>query len=148
MADSAAVALSPLPLDVAAAVAEVCHPESGGIAVFLGTTRAEIAPDGRQLIALDYEAYVEMATAQLHDLAERARARWPVTRVVLLHRTGLVPLGEPSVLIAVATPHRAEAFDACRWLIDTLKAEAAIWKKEIWSDGSGSWSFPHSGPSL
>jgi molybdopterin synthase catalytic subunit len=116
--------------------------EAGAVAIFLGTTRAERHPDGRALVALEYEAYADMATAQLRDLAERARARWPVLRLAVLHRTGRVPVGEPSVLIAVATPHRAESFEACRWLIDTLKSEAAIWKKEIWSDGSGSWVEP------
>ena len=91
------------------------------------------------LVALDYEAYADMAAAQLRDLAGRARARWPVERLALLHRTGRVGLAAPSVLVAVSTPHRGEAFEACRWLIDTLKAEAAIWKKEVWADGSSSW---------
>jgi molybdopterin synthase catalytic subunit len=126
-------------LDVGGAVASVSDGAAGGIAVFLGTTRAEAHADGRALIALDYEAYPEMAGKQLADLAERARAQWPVARLALLHRTGRVAVGEPSVLIAVATPHRAEAFEACRWLIDTLKAEAAIWKQEIWADGTMSW---------
>lgn len=133
------MSLSTVPLDAAADVASVCDPGAGGIAVFLGTTRAETSPDGRHLVALDYEAYPEMAGAQLAELAAQARRRWPITKLVLRHRVGRVPLAEPSVLIAVATPHRAEAFDACRWLIDTLKAEVAIWKKEVWSDGSGRW---------
>src|SRR5205823_2000821 len=124
---------------VETALGEVSDPRAGGIAVFLGTTRAECDPAGRELVALDYEAYMDMAAAQLRDLAARTRARWPVLRLVMLHSTGRVPVGQPSVLIAVSTPHRAEAFEACRWLIDTLKAEAAIWKREIWSDGSASW---------
>ena len=127
------------PLDVPAAVGFVTDGRAGGVALFLGTTRAETRPDGTGLTALDYEAYPEMALRQLHDLAARARSRWPVLRLALLHRTGRVALGEPSVLVAVSTPHRAEAFDACRWLIDTLKAEAAIWKKEVWADGKGTW---------
>jgi molybdopterin synthase catalytic subunit len=127
------------PLDVGAAIASVSDPAAGGIAVFLGTTRAEAHSDGRALVALDYEAYPEMAGAQLRDLGERARSRWPVLRLAILHRTGPVAVGEPSVLIAVATPHRAEAFEVCRWLIDTLKAEATIWKQEVWSDGHTSW---------
>jgi molybdopterin synthase catalytic subunit len=127
------------PLDVGAAIASVSDGAAGAVAVFLGTTRAETQPDGRALIALDYEAYPAMAGAQLRDLAEGARARWPVLRVAVLHRTGRVAVGEPSVLVAVATPHRSEAFEACRWLIDTLKAEATIWKQEVWSDGRTSW---------
>jgi molybdopterin synthase catalytic subunit len=115
-------------------------PEAGGVAVFIGTTRAERDATGRELVALDYEAYPEMAVSQMRDLARRARERWPVVRLALLHRVGRVAPGEPSVLVAVACPHRAEAFDACRWLIDTLKAEVPIWKREVWDDGAGTWA--------
>jgi len=108
---------------------------AGAVTVFLGTTRSERRPDGRELVALDYEAYPDMAGAQLRDLAARARDRWPVLRLAVLHRTGRVPVGEPSVLIAVSTPHRAEAFEACRYAIDTLKSTVPIWKKEIYTDG-------------
>jgi molybdopterin synthase catalytic subunit len=136
------IRLTAQPLDVAAAVAFVSDGRAGGIDVFLGTTRAETSPDGRELVALDYEAYEQMATEQLRDLARRAREQWPVVKLALLHRTGRVAVGEPSVLIAVATPHRAESFEACRWLIDTLKKDVAIWKKEVWADGSGTWVHP------
>jgi len=136
------IRLTAQPLDVAAAVAFVSDGRAGGIDVFLGTTRAETSPDGRELVALDYEAYEQMATEQLRDLARRAREQWPVVNLALLHRTGRVAVGEPSVLIAVATPHRAESFEACRWLIDTLKKDVAIWKKEVWADGSGTWVHP------
>lgn len=122
-----------------AALSFVSDPAAGGIDVFLGTTRGERNADGRDLVALDYEAYPEMALSQMRDLAARARQRWPVAKLAVVHRVGRVPVGEASVLIAVSCPHRAEAFDACRWLIDTLKAEVPIWKKEIWSDGSGRW---------
>jgi molybdopterin synthase catalytic subunit len=115
---------------------------AGGIAVFLGVTRAEQREDGIPLAALDYEAYEAMALVQLHKLADDARARWPIQRIAILHRVGRVNVAEPSVVIAVSTPHRADAFVACRWLIDSLKAEAAIWKKEIWEDGQGSWVKP------
>lgn len=121
----------------------VRDPAAGGVAVFLGCTRAERHADGRELVALDYQAYSEMAVKQMHDLAFTARQGWPIVRLVLLHRTGRVALGEPSVLIAVSTPHRSEAFDACRWLIDTLKKDVAVWKKEIWADGSGTWVHPN-----
>ena len=122
--------------------ADVADAAAGGIAVFLGTTRAETHADGRELVALDYEAYAEMAEGQLGDLAARAREKWPVVSLTILHRTGRVGLGEASVLIAVATPHRAAAFECCRWLIDTLKAEVAVWKKEVWADGETSWVDP------
>ncbi len=131
------LALTPEPITLADA--DVADPAAGGIAVFLGTTRAETHADGRQLVALDYEAYAEMAAGQLRDLAARARETWPVVNLTILHRTGRVGLGEASVLIAVSTPHRAAAFECCRWLIDTLKAEVAVWKREVWADGGTSW---------
>ena len=127
----------------ASAADEVRHPAAGGVAVFLGCTRGERHADGRELVALDYQAYAEMALKQLRDLAAAARQKWPIIQLVMLHRTGRVALGEPSVLIAVSTPHRSEAFDACRWLIDALKKDVAVWKREIWTDGSGTWVHPN-----
>ena len=131
-------------IDVAAATAFVASPCAGGVAIFLGTTRAERDSGGRDLLALDYEAYTEMALKQLQQLATGARSRWPIAKLALIHRVGRVPLGEPSVAIAVSCPHRAEAFDACRWLIDSLKKDVAIWKKEVWADGTGTWVHPES----
>jgi len=129
-------------LPVAEAIAFTSTPAAGGIDVFLGTTRGETNSDGRELIALDYEAYAAMADQQFRSFAKQARQRWPIVRLVILHRTGRVGLGEPSVLIAVSTPHRAESFEACHWLIDTLKKEATIWKKQVWQDGAGEWVHP------
>jgi len=131
------------PLD-ASATNRVLDPDAGGVTTFLGTTRSEVNDAGQSLVALDYEAYRDMALKQMQDLAQRARERWPIIKLVLLHRIGRVALAEPSVLIAVSTPHRGEAFEACRFLIDTLKAEVAVWKKEIWADGSGTWIHPQS----
>lgn len=137
------VQLQSTPLDVGAAIDAVGAGDSGGIAVFVGTTRRETNASGQELVALDYEAYREMALEQMHRLSEEARRRWPIVRIVMLHRTGIVKVGEPSVLVAVSTPHRAEAFEACRYLIDQLKAHVTIWKKEIWKDGSTSWVEGH-----
>ena len=120
----------------------VYDPAAGGVCVFVGTTRAQTRDDGSALVALDYDAYPEMAQRQLTELAAAAGARWPVVRLVLLHRVGRVAVGEPSVLIAVATPHRPDAFEACRWLIDALKADVAIWKQDVWPDGTGDWKHP------
>jgi molybdopterin synthase catalytic subunit len=136
------IELLPAPLDIARAIAFVQSPAAGGIDVFLGTTRVESRSDGKALVALDYESYAEMAIKRMQELAGEARKRWPITRLALLHRTGRVPLAEPSVLIAVATPHRAESFEACRWLIDSLKADVPIWKREVWEDGMGEWVHP------
>ena len=127
------------PLNVGGAIEAASAGDSGAVAVFVGTTRRETNASGRELIALEYEAYREMAEDQMRQLAEEARRRWPIGRIVMLHRTGIVKIGEPSVLVAVSTPHRAEAFEACRFLIDKLKAQATIWKKEVWGDGTTSW---------
>jgi molybdopterin synthase catalytic subunit len=132
------------PIAIGPVIEFVTDPQAGGIAVFLGTTRAETGADGAKLAALDYEAYSDMAIRQMRELASQAREQWRVNRLALLHRTGRVTVGEPSVIIAVACPHRAEAFEACRWLIDTLKAEVAIWKKEVWEGGGERWVHPGS----
>ncbi len=140
------ITLTPGPLSTDAAVAFVTDPAAGGVAVFLGTTRAETAADGRALVALDYDAYAEMAVEQLQRLVATARQRWPLTRAAVLHRLGRVAVGQPSVVIAVSTPHRADAFDACRFLIDELKRDVPIWKQERWADGTGTWVHPDVGP--
>lgn len=132
------VELTPDPIDTAALVARLHDPRAGAIDVFLGCTRAETS-DGRELIALDYEAYPDMAMKQMRDLLSEARQRWPIERAVVIHRIGRVGLGEPSVLIGVATPHRGESFEACRFLIDELKKSVPVWKKEVWSDATTSW---------
>jgi molybdopterin synthase catalytic subunit len=138
------VELTGEPLDAGRAVAFVSDGSAGGIAVFLGTTRGARSADGRELVALDYEAYAEMAIAQMRKLSQAARGKWPIVKAAVLHRTGRVEIGQPSVVIAVSTPHRAEAFEACRFVIDELKREVTIWKKEVWADGRGTWVHPES----
>jgi molybdopterin synthase catalytic subunit len=78
----------------------------------------------------------------MQDLVAEARKQWPIQRAILLHRTGRVEVGEPSVLVGISCGHRAQAFEACRYLIDQLKAVATIWKKEVWEDGSATWVHP------
>jgi molybdopterin synthase catalytic subunit len=136
------IAIVEYPLLAESIVRLVTDGAAGGIDVFLGTTRAETSPQGKALVALDYEAYREMALKQLHELARSARQRWPITRLAIVHRLGRVAIAEPSVIIAVSTPHRVDAFEACRWIIDALKKDVAIWKKEVWDDGSGTWVHP------
>ncbi len=130
----------PESLDTAAAIDSVAHPDAGGIDVFLGVTRAEKRADGVELLALDYEAYADMATQQMKSLVALARTRWPICRAALLHRVGRVEIGHPSIVIAVSCPHRGQAFEACRFLIDELKKSVTIWKKEVWADEQTSWS--------
>jgi molybdopterin synthase catalytic subunit len=129
------IKLTDSPLDIAEALASVNLPEAGGIDIFIGTTRIERHPEHGQLVALDYSAYPEMALSEMHKLATAARRQWPICRIAILHRTGRCPLAESSVIIAVSTPHRADAFAACRFLIDQLKTTVPIWKKEVYAEG-------------
>ena len=112
----------------------VARAGAGAILVFHGVTRDNFA--GRRVTRLEYEAYPEMALAQMRAIVAEAEASWPGARVAISHRTGLVPVGEASVLIAVSAPHRDECYEASRFCIDTLKARVPIWKKEHYEDGS------------
>jgi molybdopterin synthase catalytic subunit len=122
-------------LDAQAAIQFVTCAEAGGIDVFIGTTRAEEDPFHGSLKLLDYAAYNEMAVKELEKRAARARQQWSTTRIALHHRLGPVAVGEASVVIAVSCPHRADAFAACRFLIDTLKETVPIWKKDVYAAG-------------
>jgi molybdopterin synthase catalytic subunit len=139
------------PLDdqlLAALRHEVATPQDGAVAIFLGQTREQPgtpAPGqegqaarfaGQQVEQLDYEAFDQMAINVLHQIADEIEARFGVRRIAIVHRVGTVPLGEASVVIAAASPHRAAAFDACRYAIEELKARAPIWKSERFADGS------------
>jgi len=102
--------------------------------------RAEQRGDGAALVALEYSAHEPMAIEQLALLRERAMKEFAVQDAAVAHRLGRLALGEVSVAVAVAAGHRAAAFDACRWLIDTLKVDVPIWKKDIWADGRENWT--------
>ncbi len=118
--------------------------QCGGQVTFVGMTRAELDDEHGQLIRLDYEAYEDMAKDVMLRLAEEARKRWMLRRIAVVHRVGSVALGELAVFIGVAAGHRTECFDACRWLIDTLKRDVPIWKKDVFEDGYVRWSgSPH-----
>jgi len=114
--------------------AKVRHPSCGAITVFVGTVRD--VSRGRKVLYLEYEAYKEMAEKKLAEIGEEIRARWGLERVAISHRVGRLELGEASVVIAVAAPHRAQAFQACRYAIEALKKAVPIWKKEVWGDGA------------
>lgn len=118
----------------AAVLDEIKRGEDGAVAVFEGVVRNETL--GRRTLYLLYEAYEEMALRKMEELAEQARKRFQIRDVVLVHRLGRLEIGETSVLIVVASAHRAAAFDACRWLIDRLKKTVPIWKKEFFEDGA------------
>lgn len=124
------------PLSVARALRELEDPSCGGVVVFLGRVRPDGAARGR-VRALLYEADRPMARRQLEALERRARDRFGARRIVVWHRTGELPVGTISVLVGVAAPHRAEAFDAAEYLIDALKVRAAIWKTDLVGRSSG-----------
>ncbi|MBZ5647547.1 MAG: molybdopterin converting factor subunit 1 [Acidobacteriia bacterium] len=121
-------------IDVAGLSEGIRRPEDGAVAVFEGVVRNQTR--GRRTLYLDYEAYESMALKQLQGLADEALQRFAVRDVAIVHRLGKLELGETSVAIAVASAHRGPAFDACRWLIDTLKTTVPIWKKEYFEDGA------------
>ena len=121
------------PLSADALLRAVIHPGAGGIVLFLGVVRDN--NDGRDVHFLEYEAYGAAAEASMRRIGRDAEARWPGVRVAAAHRTGRVEIGEASVLVAASAPHRAEAFEAARHVIDTLKAETPIWKKEVFEGG-------------
>jgi len=118
------------------------HAVLGGIVTFEGATRAEIDSTHGKLVRLDYEAYDGMALREMRSLADTAINRWKAGRVAIVHRLGPVAPGESSVMIAVACPHRGEAFDACRWIIDMLKKDVPIWKRDVFADGHVRWVQP------
>ncbi len=121
-------------LPAAQVIAEIKAGADGAVCVFDGIVRNNTR--GRETLYLDYEAYREMALAQMRELAEQVIARFGVRDVALLHRLGRLYVGETSVLVVVASAHRGAAFEACRWLIDTLKKQVPIWKKETFVDGA------------
>ena len=122
------------PLSPDAVAAAVDDPGAGGIAIFSGVVRNET--QGRSVKFLEYEAHVPMAEVKMREIGQVIRARWPgVKRVAILHRVGRLDIGEASVLIAVSAAHRGEAFEACRFAIDTLKTTVPVWKKEHFEDG-------------
>ena len=125
--------LTDVPLDLGRLVRAVGDPRAGAVVTFLGTTRNQ--NDGRRVVRLEYEAFAAMAVREMRTLAAEARRRWPLRRVAMAHRVGVVPVGEASVAIAVSSAHRAEAFAACHWLIDRLNETVPIWKREHFRGG-------------
>jgi molybdopterin synthase catalytic subunit len=121
------------PLRRDALIAAVSHPSVGGIVVFEGVVRDHAR--GKQIRYLEYDIYPEMAEQQIRVIVAEAQRRWGIEHVAVAHRFGRLEIGEASVIIVVASPHRAEAFEACRYIIDTLKTTVPIWKKEVATDG-------------
>jgi MoaE-MoaD fusion protein len=131
---SGSAAFTRSPIAPAEIIARVKQGEDGAVVVFDGIVRNETR--GRSVLYLDYEAYEDMALRQMKRLANDAKKRFGVRHVTIMHRLGRLQVGESSILIVVASAHRAQAFDACRWLIDTVKTTVPIWKKETFNDGA------------
>ena len=126
--------ISERPLDADAVAARVVGPDAGGVVTFVGAVRDNAR--GRTIRHLEYEAYPAMALAEMERICEAAAQRWPGARVAIAHRVGHLAVGDLAVVVVAAAAHRAAAFDACRFAIDTLKETVPIWKKEVATDGS------------
>lgn len=132
-------------IDTTKALEFVQSTDAGAAILFLGTTRE--FTKGRRTLSLDYECYLEMAEKKLTELEGEAHKRWPLVKSFIVHRLGHLELGEASIAIAVSSPHRQAAFEAGKWLIDTIKEVVPIWKKENWADGTSEWVHPGVEPS-
>ena len=128
-----AIRLTEGPVNLTSVVVAVVDEQAGAIATFLGTVRAQSR--GRDVIALEYEAYAEMAESVMAEISEELRARYDLCKIAITHRLGRVEVGETSVAIAVSAPHRQDALAACADAIEALKARVPLWKKELYADG-------------
>jgi molybdopterin synthase catalytic subunit len=131
------VRLSSEPLSVEDALAFIADPGAGGTCVFVGTVRDR--SEAGDVTGLHYEAWGDLATERLREIAAEMLDRWPLRRVAILHRTGDLAIGDASVVVACSAPHRAEAFEACRHGIERLKEDVPIWKKEGLVSGDARW---------
>jgi molybdopterin synthase catalytic subunit len=127
------IEISAQPLNIQSCIDWVMSPQSGGIDVFIGTVRN--ATKGKPVFRLEFEAYEPMALKEMQKIAKQAFEKWPVQKLSIHHRIGILEVGEIPVIIAVSCAHRDAAFEACRYIIDTLKQTVPIWKKEIFEDG-------------
>jgi len=138
------IAVTREPIDIESLINEAEHPECGAVLTFSGTVRNHHA--GRKVERLTYEAYEEMALSEIEKVVAEAHRQWPdLKKAQAVHRFGEMGIGESSVFITVATPHRAEGFAALRFIIDTIKRNVPIWKKEHYEDGVSDWLHPEDG---
>ena len=133
--DPMSIQLVRAPIDLT--TLQATKPADGALCLFVGVVRDH--NEGRRVLRLEYESYEEMALPLMERIAAECRERWRVTDVRIVHRLGPLAIGEASVAVAVASPHRREAFAACRYAIDTLKATVPIWKKEFYADGAAAF---------
>ena len=136
--------LTRTPISLDRLLTEVAHGNCGGTCVFLGTVRN--GPDEQGVTAIEYSAYEDMVDAEFGQLLADARGRWPEARIAVRHRLGTIPVGEASIAIVAAAPHRAHAFEACRYVIEGVKQRIPVWKKELRVDGTEVWVDPAGHP--
>jgi molybdopterin synthase catalytic subunit len=134
------IAITDQPIDVDAAIAAAQSERAGAVNVFIGTVRNHAGR--RTVVRLEYEAYDKMALKKMEEVAAEARRRWPLEKAAIVHRKGILQIGEVAVVIAVSTPHRRESFEACQYIIDTIKQVVPIWKKEVYENGE-TWIAAH-----
>lgn len=134
------ITISDQPIDIQAVIAAAESARAGAIDVFIGTVRNH--NNAQAVVRLEYETYDSMAIKKMQELADEARQRWPVEQIAMVHRKGVLQIGDVAVVVAVSTPHRADSFEACQWLIDTLKQVVPIWKKEVYDNGE-EWLEAH-----
>lgn len=132
--------LNELPIKVEDVMQYVSSPEAGAIDIFVGCVRSKTA--SKNVVRLEYEAYDIMAMKEMEKIAEEAMEKWPVQKLAIHHRKGILEIGDIAVVVAVSTPHRQASFEACKYIIDTLKERVPIWKKEVFQDGE-EWVSAH-----
>lgn len=128
------VEISSNKIDIQAVIDAAGDDKAGAIDVFIGTVRNNSL--SKNVVKLEYETYDTMAISKMNELIAEAKTRWPIEKVAIVHRKGVLEIGDTAVVIAVSTPHRAESFAACQWIIDNLKIVVPIWKKEFYTDGA------------
>ena len=134
------IAITEQRIDVQECINAANSEKAGAVDVFIGTIRN--LNNNKKVVRLEYEAYDTMAVKKMQELAEQARTKWDIEKIVMVHRKGVLQIGEVAVVIAVSTAHRKASFEACEWLIDTLKKVVPIWKKEIYENGE-EWLEAH-----
>lgn len=134
------IQISSQSIDIQECIDAAQSERAGAIDVFIGTVRNH--NKSKDVVRLEFETYDLMAIKKMEELANQARERWDIEKIVMVHRKGVLQIGDVAVVIAVSTPHRVASFEACQWLIDTLKEVVPIWKKEIYGDGE-EWLEAH-----
>ncbi|MDI9867277.1 MULTISPECIES: molybdenum cofactor biosynthesis protein MoaE [Flectobacillus] len=134
------IAIADSPINIQECIDAAQSERAGAVDVFIGTVRNH--NKDKSVVRLEFETYDSMAVKKMQELADEAQARWNTEKIVMVHRKGVLSIGDVAVVIAVATPHRAASFEACKWLIDTLKQVVPIWKKEVYDNGE-EWLEAH-----